>query len=664
MALVMAIGIMAVLAITGTTLTYYATSNSGAANRSRVGLNAYALAESGLNAALSVLSTSFQAGTATALPNCPTTSSTVTYEGGTYVYCGTLNGSTWTITATGTIRNPARAGAFVTRTLTRSVNLLGITSGSTVGAWSRIYNDDTTACMSVPSGVVIPSNVATRGDLCLNGGQVTGSNTKVAVGGNVTSTVSTAPAQTLHAVVASTVTGGFTNLFNISDSDNFYATASISGGGNSSAGFDSTDLGFTIPADATINGITVKFERSASAAGIVSDQSIQLLKAGVPGSNKSVAATYGTADATVTYGSASDLWTSSWTPADINNSGFGFRFNSKCSGCAATTVKVDYIEITVNYTESGSYSQGPSIGGNGSGGAGQIAQLDVAGTCRWLTNPTHTPCTSGDRAYSLAYSAAPTGLIKPTVDFAYWYQNAAPGPKHGCDISSGTPPVFDSNTVYDAATAEQEITPEPGAKDDPGSSASGTIGNSSYTCKSTNASGTVIGELSWNNATRVLTVKGTIFFDGKASFHDHNGYIVHYQGRATIYIADSWHNDEAVCAGGSGLATCRTTSGMPNWDPTQNMLVIIDGDKNAAGTNDFDFHTDYSAFQGVLWSKNNCTIKETAFSSGPILCNKVIITNTPHFFPWPALGTLIDGQMYGSTSTSTDFLVQPGNQSG
>ncbi len=37
----------------------------------------------------------------------------------------------------------------------------------------------------------------------------------------------------------------------------------------------------------------------------------------------------------------------------------------------------------------------------------------------------------------------------------------------------------------------------------------------------------MIGQLSWNNQTRILTVHGTIFIDGNAYFHDHNGYGVH-----------------------------------------------------------------------------------------------------------------------------------------
>lgn len=100
------------------------------------------------------------------------------------------------------------------------------------------------------------------------------------------------------------------------------------------------------------------------------------------------------------------------------------------------------------------------------------------------------------------------------------------------------------------------------------------------------------------------------------------------------------------------------------------MLVLIIGGKNPAGSDDFDFHTDYSAFQGVIWANNDCKIREGAYSSGPVLCDQVQITpsgqdatDVPTFAAWPPLGSLLDGQLYGSTSASPDFLISPGPQS-
>jgi hypothetical protein len=658
MALIMAIGIMTVLAISGTTVTYYATANSGHANRAKSTQSSYAIAEAGINAALSVLGASFQPATPTALPTCPTTSTAANVEGGSYVYCGTLTGTTWTISSTGTIKNPATPRGNLTWTLTRSVSIWGLNNGSSIAAWSRIYNDQTSTCFDIPAGVVIPSNVGTKGNLCLSGSSITGSTTEVAVGGTTTIT----PAgSTTGARFPGTVSGAsWTNPNNVLADDNVVASMTLAAGVTGGS-IDVTNFGFSIPSDATIVGIAVNVERFAGANTLIKDNNVQLLKAGSPvGSNKAGTTTWATSGpgakgTDVAYGTASDLWGTTWTVADLTASNFGLRFSAKNSGASSTTANIDEISVTVSYGTP-----------NGIGTATiSVAKADLAGTCNYNSAGAHSPCTSADHVWATSSSTSPTGLQKPTVDFNYWYNNAAPGPKHGCDVSAGTPPVFDSNTTYDGGGADQWPAPNPGAKDDPVASSGGTVGTStSYTCKAKDAGGNVIGELSWNNVTRVLTVKGTIFFDSAALFHDHNGYVVHYQGRATIYASGGWHNDEAVCAGGSGLTTCRNAATISNWDPVQNLLVFILGDKNAANADDCNFHTDYAAFQGVIWAKNKCSIKETAYSSGPILATDVDITGTPSFFTYPNLGSLLPGQQYGSTSTSTDFLVSPGNQSG
>jgi hypothetical protein len=658
MALVMAIGIMTVLAISGTTVTYYATANSGHATRAKGKQSAYALAEAGINAALSVLSSSFQPATPTALPTCPTTSTAASVEGGSYVYCGTLSGTTWTISSTGTIKNPATPSGNLNWTLTRSVSIWGLNNGSSIAAWSRIYNDDTTSCFDIPEGVIIPSNVGTRGNLCLDGSEITGSTTEVAVGGTVTLTSGSGT----DAVMTAGAGAGWTNSGNILADDNAVASNTI-GAGATGANLDATGFGFAIPSNATVLGVTAKIERYAGVANLIKDNNVQLLKAGAAtGSNKAGSTFWAIVGAggkgtNITYGANNDLWGTTLTAADVNASNFGLRFSAKNTGASSSTANLDYVQLTVRYTI------GPNIGRSGA----NIAKADISGTCKLNAAAAHTPCSAADNVFAGAITTTPTGLQKPTVDFAYWYDNAAPGPKHGCDVSAGTPPVFDSNTTYDGGGPDQWIAPDGGGtnSDDPAGTSGGTTPTTpSYTCKAKDGAGNVIGELSWNNATRVLTVKGTIFFDSQVLFHNHNGFVVHYQGRATIYASKGWHNDEAICAGGSGLTTCRNAATISSWDPVQNLLVFILGDKDNAGSDDCNFHTDYSAFQGVLWAKNKCSIKDTAYSSGPILATIVDITGSPSFFTYPNLGSLLPGQQYGSTSTSTDFLVSPGNQSG
>ena len=105
--------------------------------------------------------------------------------------------------------------------------------------------------------------------------------------------------------------------------------------------------------------------------------------------------------------------------------------------------------------------------------------------------------------------------------------------------------------------------------------------NASYTCQVIE-NGVLMGEISWNNATHVLKVYGTIYIDGDIRFDD-NGQIVHYQGRAIIYSSDDIEFDERVCAGGTGVTNCAATPAtMAAWNPSTDLLTILAGDKDTS----------------------------------------------------------------------------------
>ncbi len=140
----------------------------------------------------------------------------------------------------------------------------------------------------------------------------------------------------------------------------------------------------------------------------------------------------------------------------------------------------------------------------------------------------------------------------------------------------------------------------------------------------------------------MLTINGTVFFDGDAVFHDSavsgQEYIVHVNGRGTILAAGNTHVDEAICEGGSGTTDCR--SNMSNWDPSQNLLVYAGGGLNKQGAQDLNFHEDGSAFQGILYCVNVCKVNDNTLSSGPIIAGDLSITSKPTLYAWPALKTV------------------------
>lgn len=118
----------------------------------------------------------------------------------------------------------------------------------------------------------------------------------------------------------------------------------------SGTSIDLTGFGFSIPAAATINGIIVepKFAGSTGSTNVTA----QLLKAGAPaGTGKSTTrpsgATGCSTSAFLTLGSSTDLWGTTWTPADINAANFGVRFTKGGAGIAF----LDAVRITVDYSD-------------------------------------------------------------------------------------------------------------------------------------------------------------------------------------------------------------------------------------------------------------------------------------------------------------------------
>lgn len=112
-----------------------------------------------------------------------------------------------------------------------------------------------------------------------------------------------------------------------------------------------TNFGFSIPTGATINGIWVQIERRGNPASAIYDVNVRIVKAtGAFGTeNKALGGFWSTTELYFGYGGAADLWSESWTPANINDSDFGVGMNAYVAGYAVADV--DHIRIKVYYTE-------------------------------------------------------------------------------------------------------------------------------------------------------------------------------------------------------------------------------------------------------------------------------------------------------------------------
>jgi hypothetical protein len=842
MTLVMALGVMVGLTTITTTTIVYTARSVHATGLSRASTSAYDVAEAGINDSIakmngqldtdgSVLTGGISPLSPTLFPSCfgspvPTPSklpySNVT--GAEAWICGDYNatssavvspaaigGYSWRIQSVGRVSN---AGLIQTRTLLKSVKVVGINDGADNSSWSRFYQDSATPCLTIDTETFV-TNVATRGDLCLlNTGAVTGSGTTVDVGGNVFITgppVDSAPRAPTTAVA------GWTSPTSVFANDTVYATNSIAtvatGATQDAKGFFNT--GTAIPANAKIFGISVSVERlasvccnvneketitetgsptagsftltgtppggtsktsasiawNASAATVTTalvattmygtgnvactggplptavactfqgadasmpittmtftrsgfsptaatpvittntngvsatlrDSNVQLLKAGSATgiSNYASGNTWSTSTpTTVTYGDVNDLWGTTWTAADVNNANFGVRFAAQNTGAQSATASIDYISITVTYSNDTN-----GIGATGAGNS--ILQANIGGTCTYNAQSAHSPCTAAtDHVNATTIATVPVAanpaISMPVVDFNYWWANAMPGPKHFCTYKTGT---YITNGFFDndaalAGTAPNQYST--GNTTGPNKSLKAINGEmappgQSYVCQVWSGGGqvgTLLGELSWDATKHILTIFGTIFVDGNFRF-DQDGEVVNYKGRATLMSSTDDEIDAVVCADGdvttpptsvTGSCVDKTggVSNMASWVPTKNMMVLMsqggnapqpDNEYDQGGTNCagntpptcFNGHT-ASGFQGILYSTGDCLIHQNFQDSGPVICDTISLPNesgiNPTFYTFPVTGNLTDGQKFSNTPTATNFQLDAGDQSG
>lgn len=147
-------------------------------------------------------------------------------------------------------------------------------------------------------------------------------------------------------------TQAWSNAAQAETSDNNYATASLNDG-QVSESLQCKGYGFSIPSNATIIGVTVSVERKASSNSRLQDDSVQLIKGGVvQTTNRATTTYYTTSDTYEDHGGSTDLWGTTWTPADINSSNFGVAFAAQKPGGSggAYTASVDHVRVQVDYT--------------------------------------------------------------------------------------------------------------------------------------------------------------------------------------------------------------------------------------------------------------------------------------------------------------------------
>ncbi|MET0791726.1 MAG: hypothetical protein ABW061_09420 [Polyangiaceae bacterium] len=108
---------------------------------------------------------------------------------------------------------------------------------------------------------------------------------------------------------------------------------------------------FEIPAGATISGVEFDFNESADAEASIADFNVRALAGGQPvGLDRAHTTAWTTDFHDETYGGATDLWGTTWTPAQINAADFGVALTPMYLWTAGNDrAYVDFVRATVYY---------------------------------------------------------------------------------------------------------------------------------------------------------------------------------------------------------------------------------------------------------------------------------------------------------------------------
>lgn len=145
----------------------------------------------------------------------------------------------------------------------------------------------------------------------------------------------------------------WSNLSNVTSSNNTRATCSLLAPDANSARMILSNFGFSIPTGATIDGIVLQIEGYSTTSP--NTNAITYLFKTVGGTEfgstfTTMPQTTESVVSSATFSGSSYLWETTWTPAEINSTGFGTRIFWANNDSIDQTVHIDHVTIVVHYT--------------------------------------------------------------------------------------------------------------------------------------------------------------------------------------------------------------------------------------------------------------------------------------------------------------------------
>jgi Tfp pilus assembly protein PilX len=289
---------------------------------------------------------------------------------------------------------------------------------------------------------------------------------------------------------------------------------------------------------------------------------------------------------------------------------------------------------------------------------GQVTSAKVGGGCSSSLNGTGHACSQpSDYFYvkSGGYSTTAPAITAPVLtntDFSTYYTTAYLRPGDPCDNPGPNSSNRLANTTFDNDTTALN-----GASGNGSAASFDLTPSSSYTCEATDTAGRVIGELSWNNTTKILQIRGTIYIDGSvtlsqdATYQGVNSSGTHPSGdtsgldgiggQAVLYISGTYsQSNHQLCGWDTVHDAAAKTSGncdFSKWTPNTSMFMIV----AHGSTTSFSLGGGSGCYlQAAIYSMNLADFGQQCRVEGPIISSTMTVGQGVSMKPLPGISDL------------------------
>jgi hypothetical protein len=162
-----------------------------------------------------------------------------------------------------------------------------------------------------------------------------------------------------------------------------------------------------------------------------------------------------------------------------------------------------------------------------------------------------------------------------------------------------------------------------------------TPSSGSYSCKNG------FGEISWDLATKTVTLKGTVFIDGNARVDI--GGAVKYQGVGSLYLAGSFVvKGTNFCAVVSGTTCDWSLPGSGHWDVQNNFIDVVAGVVGGGGqsetpASDVSVELSSAGFQGAVTASQRVDVSTNSSFQGPLVESAMTLGQSLTTYPFGTL---------------------------